>query len=698
MEQNNTPNIDTSQPEKVLGASRDRNLDFGKKTLDTSAITPEQGAPKTQPEQVRKARAENFLRRHGKMLSLFSKDSSLRFEPQESIDTFAFDAKDFKVLVPLGWFNDERYSEEELEFANYHERAHFIDMRTNPEAYLKNFEQMEKDAESLAVKYCKSHPGGMTKEAAKQYFYREIHTLFNCLDDIYVNDLVTSRVPFFSSGDGKKGVISLYKKLGFEDGDLTKQPLHSQMVFALLRDAMLGDELGQSKVDERVEGVLSQKVIGKSMRQLVSKELKTKNGITVDPAERYKLIRAFIQPSFLSLLEIDIQEQNDTQNNNSSNESHEGQGDAQNEDGSSGEPHEMFDSGDSRDEVIKDILKSMKEADDVKDMSPQERAKHQERKNQERFDAENDISEQERQMNELVRAKISKPRHEMRKFWQNLIGKSIEFRTVKVKNQRRGRLNVGSYIRKYPEIMEAEQNGNLREVEIYDRLGHERVVVDQPEAIDVTLLVDCSGSMGGSGEEVARETAALLMYSLKDFNTELDRTRSKTHSKLRASSQIIAFGSSFKEIKGFNRATSRAKSDTEIIKSISEIDSSLGGTDDEAPLTQIKNNISKEEKERMRSKKLKKIVFEITDGVSQTPKLTAQRLRELSREGVIVVGFQIGDISPEGRDTFEQIWSSKGSEGSDGQGPIGIYIGKEISVLPERLMKTLSGLLSNIVI
>ena len=572
-------------------------------------------------------------------------------------------------------------------------------MRTNPEAYLENFEQMEKDAASLAVKYCKSHPGGMTKEAAKSFFYREIHTLFNCLDDIYVNDLVTSRVPFFSSGDGKKGVVSLYKKLGFEEGDLTKQPLHGQMIFALLRDAMLGDELGQSKVDERVEDVLSQKVMGQSMRQLVSKELKTKNGITVDPAERYKLIRAFIQPSFLSLLEIDTQEQNNTQNNNNnSNESHEGQDDAQNGDSSSGEPHEMFDSGDSRDEVIKDILRSMKEADDIKDMSPQERAEYQEKKSQERFDAENGISEQERQENELVKNKISKPRHEMRKFWQNLIGKSIEFRTVKVKNQRRGRLNVGSYIRKYPEIMEAEQNGNLREVEIYDHLGHERVVVDQPEAIDVTLLVDCSGSMSGLGEEVARETAALLMYSLKDFNTELDRTRSKTHSKLRASSQIIAFGSSFTEIKGFNRAASKAKSDTEIIKSISKIDSSLGGTDDEAPLAQIKNGISKEEKEKIRSKKLKKIIFEITDGVSQTPEHTAQRLRELSREGVIVVGFQIGDISPEGRDTFEQIWSSKGSEGADGQDPIGIYIGEEIGVLPERLMKTLSGLLSNIVI
>ena len=111
MEQNNTPKNNLAQTEGALGASRDRNLGFGKKTLDTSTIAPEQGAPKTQPEQVRRARAEGFLRRHGKMLSLFSKDSSLRFEPQESIDTFAFDAKDFKVLVPLGWFNDERYSE-----------------------------------------------------------------------------------------------------------------------------------------------------------------------------------------------------------------------------------------------------------------------------------------------------------------------------------------------------------------------------------------------------------------------------------------------------------------------------------------------------------------------------------------------------------------------------------------------------------
>ena len=285
-------------------ASRVKSKDFGHVALE-SANQPDEKAKATDLEK----KAKSFVRRHGQQLSLFAKDSSLSFVPSKTDKTFSFDAKKFEVNVPLSWFASEQYTEDELDFANHHELAHFIDMRKNPEAYLENFEQMREEAADLAKKYLQKYPGKTSFSQATGYFYRELHSLYNVLDDIYVNNVVFSRNHHFDYGDGRKSVESLYEKLGFDEADLTGQPLHSQMIISLLRDEMLGKTHGKTIVDERVEAVLSKKKIRKSIRDWVNLDLKPKQGVLVDPAERYKIIHAIIQPEYLELLEISLDEQ-----------------------------------------------------------------------------------------------------------------------------------------------------------------------------------------------------------------------------------------------------------------------------------------------------------------------------------------------------------------------------------------------------
>ena len=708
------PHFSTAPSETSEHASTMPAAKLGSAALKNSPTPESSSSAKTTPQQS----AERFIHRHGEQLSLFARDSSLHFVPSTSAKTFAFFPKTFEVQVPTSWFANEKYDENELQFANYHELAHFIDMRKNPTVFLDNFSCMEKDAQALATQYLATHSSSHSSKSIAHFFQEELRSLYNVLDDIYVNNLVFGRNHFFDYGDGKASVGTLYEKLGFADQDLTSRPLHEQMIYTLLRDEMLGPTHGKSTVDPRVQEVFSKKKLGKTIPELVESELKPKRGILVDPAHRYAVIRNLIQPEYLKLLDISLEDLRPQQGSSTGDSSKDNghahpqqnpsntqqaqengsieQGppdtfDPFNKNGQAS-PQDIFSDGPSED-AIKDILKSFQEADKVSKMSPEERTKYQANKQREEFDQKYNITEKERSINEKIKTKIRPLRKEMRQFWHNLIGKSIEYRQVTIPRQKKGRINIGSFVEQYPAITEAERRGDFRALEIYDRQGLERSVIDQPERIDITLLVDCSGSMESSGKiAAARESAALLMYSIKDFNDELAISRRQTHSKLRASTEVIVFGSNHHKVKSFDSVINHSQNDAEIIKSLARINSNLGSTDDAAPLAMLAHSLSPEDKAKLKSKKLKKIVFEITDGAPDNPAITAKHLRRLSEEGVLVVGFQIGNVGSEERSTFEQTWHSISPNQQ------GIYIGTDISDLPGRLMAALSESLNNIII
>jgi len=646
-------------------------------------------------------KAQQFTRRYGRNLSLFSRDSSLQFEMSTDASTFAFDASSFKVLVPLEWFSKGEYGENELLFANYHERAHFIDMRKNPKAYLGNFDRMRTKSKELAADYCADHPNETRKEGVKKFFYDELHTLYNCLDDIYVNDMVRSRVPFFNDGDGAKSITTLYDKLGFGEQDLTKQPLHRQLVYSLLRDAMIGKERGMSEVDERVEEILNKKTLGKSLRSVVQTEIRTRAGILRDPEERYKLIRTIIEPAYLKLLEEALEKQA-----NKPDSERPQQGEGQGQGGGEFDPFsdkqnpqrqfkEGLDKGGDSDETMREILDALADKEKEDRMSPQERAKHQAEKRKEAFDKAHGITRKERMRCEEICQEISEPRKNMRKFWTNIIGKSMEYNLRRMGGQRRGRLSINSFINRYPDVVDAERHGDLRSLEVYERNVLEHELIDKPDKFEATLLVDCSGSMAGDKTEIARKTAALLMYSLKDFNDELERTRRQTHSKLKTDSQVIVFGTNFSEAKPFAGDKGISQADADIIKSISAINSEMAGTDDAAPLGWLGLSITDQQRKSMHEKKLKKIIFVITDGGSQSEDKSRANVVKLAEDGVIMVAFQIGSVSPEDEQTFKKVWASDPNNSKHIIKGIPI---SDVEQLPDELMKELSDALNDITI
>ena len=676
----------------------------------------------------------SFMRRHGRDLSAFAGDASLNYKTHNTpgIDTAYFNPKEVSINIPESWLSNPEYNQPQLKWIQYHELSHFIDMRKNPEVFLDNFKKMEQDAEKLTRDIIARHPN-VDKNKLKGYIYEGIHSLYNRLDDIYVNNLVGIRSPNYRNGEHAKDVSKLYiDKLGYSETDISNIPPHEQFSVALLQDEMVGDVIGHAHVSDEVEAVLSKKRLGSNIREIVDQKLKPTPNRLLDPKDRYSLIRTVIQPEYYKLMMDFIEEklyeeenmnfnqqdqgsesqdsqdsqqdqdsQDSQQSDQTENHSHQAEKDRKSSDQMDADTKADFldyyeENKDSEisidEETVRQILEFFAEQQKIDAMSPKEREDYLSKKQQEQFDEENNISSDERDIYESVKARIDKPRKEMRNFWKNLIGKSIEYEPRRVDQQRRGKLNINDFIDNYAQITESQKRGDNREMNIYSRNELEAIPVEKPEKIEISLVIDGSASMGGDNKiKVARETAELLMLSIKDFNDYLNQTRRQTKSKLRADTEVFVFGSDFAKVKSFSDGKNVNIEEADIIKSISKINDEYGSTADHNPLNYISATINKDQRHKISQQKLKKIVFHITDGGSDDPQEAQLAVNRLVNEGVLSFAFQIGKVNSRERAEFEYVWNSQSNIPN-----MGMYIGSNISSLPLELSKKLTEALKGI--
>ncbi len=695
----------------------------------------------------------SFMRRNGRDLSVFAGDASLNYKTHNrpGIDTAYFNPKEVSINIPESWLSNPEYNQSQLKWIQYHELGHFIDMRKNPEVFLDNFKKMEQDAKKLTRDIIARHPK-VDKNKLEGYIYEGIHSLYNRLDDIYVNNLVGIKSPNYRNGENAKDVSKLYiDKLGYSETDISEIPPHEQFSIALLQDEMVGDTVGRAHVSDKVEAVLAKKRLGSNIREIVDQKLKPTPNRLVDPRDRYNLIRAVIQPDYYKLMMDFIEEKlyeeenmnfnqqdqesdsqgSDSQDSQDSRESDSQGSESQDQDSQQDQESDSQESQQTKnhsrqaeknrkssdqmdadtkadfldyyeenkdseisidEETVRQILEFFADQQKIDAMSPKEREDYLSKKQQEQFDEENNISSDERDIYESVKARIDKPRKEMRNFWKNLIGKSIEYESHRVDQQRRGKLNVNDFIDNYAQITESQKRGDNREMNIYSRNELEAIPVEKPEKIEISLVVDGSISMEEDDKiKVARETAELLMLSIKDFNDYLNQTRHQTKSKLRADTEVFVFGSYFEKVKSFSEGKNINIEEADIIKSISKINYGYGSTVDHNPLNYISSTINKDQRHKISQQKLKKIVFHITDGGSNNPQEAQLAVNRLVNEGVLCFAFQIGKVDSRERAGFEYVWNSQPNGLK-----MGMYIGENIASLPLELSKKLTQALKGI--
>ena len=85
----------------------------------------------------------------------------------------------------------------------------------------------------------------------------------------------------------------------------------------------------------------------------------------------------------------------------------------------------------------------------------------------------------------------------------------------------------------------------------------------------------------------------------------------------------------------------------------------------------------------MKKGKLVKLIFEITDGCSNTPGSAHKAVEKLIEKNCLVYAFQIGKNSASDIKDFNQVWNDGFSI------PHGITIGEDVNSLPKLLLNTI---------
>lgn len=271
-----------------------------------------------------------------------------------------------------------------------------------------------------------------------------------------------------------------------------------------------------------------------------------------------------------------------------------------------------------------------------------------------------------------------------KKFWleeiDSMTTRSSDSENDGEKNrQAKGKINVNDLIYSFPDFVEAEQRGNYKNLKIFDKNFLESQNKLLPEKIEISFLIDNSGSMNKEKIEVTRKTLAASLLSIQDFNRYLQIEAGKTNQKIEVLTETWFFGRNHNKIKSFEDVKNLEES--KIVSSIVKVDASDGTTDDGACLREIYKNISPEQKRRIKSKKEYKIIFEITDGASTFPGATKEIVKKLVKEDIEIYAIQIGKISQIDSKTFNYIWNDSFKY------PHGIILGEEVHKLTEELLK-----------
>lgn len=607
---------------------------------------------------------KSFIEKQKQSLSTFTREPGLRYIGLEKLEKFSFKPKEGVLYLPLSVFIEEDLDNSEVLWHIYYELALYPDWKKNAIFYLEREKVWKNEIDQMTFYIYKKvnelleEDNKIEKKYLREYVKKEI------LDFLFEIDKYTRFLRVLEScpqyrDEEEKGKILNYMKETKDKEELFSDLNHhgfskSFLFYSLYKD----DENYKSKILEKFDS----RVLSKSIYEFLNKELIKEINEDQGIVERDPLIKAFIYPSFKKFWLEEI----DSMTTRSSDGENDGE--------------KFFE--ESRDESQGSKLESSRE--DVEESLKE--LINQEPKNISSLDEFDEsglksygISKDEIDLYTFYVNKTKIQREEMRKFWKKLIGSAKKEINVEKNRQAKGKINVNDLIYSFPDFVEAEQRGNYKNLKIFDKNFLESQNKLLPEKIEISFLIDNSGSMNKEKIEATRKTLAVSLLSIQDFNRYLQIEAGKTNQKIEVLTESWFFGKSHYKIKDFDDTNDLEKS--KIISSIVKVDASDGTTDDGACLREIYKNISPEQKRRIKSKKEYKIIFEITDGASTFPGATKEIMKKLVKEDIEIYAIQIGKISQIDSKTFNYIWNDSFKY------PHGIILGEEVHKLTEELLK-----------
>lgn len=586
-----------------------------------------------------------------------------------------------------------------------------------------------------------------TVNAAEAGAYKIHHTFFNCIDDVYVNKRLERRAPVYASkAHGGKEVRRLYQEELFRGTDYSKLPHHLQFLYALLRNEMVLDE--ELVIHDDVRWALDEMPVrfrGKTYtaRQIIEKFIKPKSVRKTNAGERYDILKQTLEPIFDDLLNRDLDEwdpqkppeQKPEGNGGEKGESGEQESEKQKKEGKS-EPQEP----NSEEQQEKDGNEKNKPQEQGQDVNPfsdfyrefeenspdqidegdiqawaeAEEKKEEERKKEVRVRKENKNIEEGQQHNaeqeesdkqwsvkegidydalrefRAIEREVAPYRKELSRLWRQI----VYGRTTGLEVGIEGHFPTGTepdieeVVEKWPEI----QKRGGEQAEIMLRAKETEKEIEKPELIRFRVVGDMSDSMRedyGEKKRVLQRCVVLLLSSFQEFQTYLNLTRRTTKTKLDVDTEAWIFGNAAKRIKRFRKEAGVGQEQKELVTILQHLQMTIGGTYDHMALSRIEQSITPEEEKKIQKKKIMEIVIEITDGGSSNADAAREGVNRLSKKGVIMRAFQVGDTSSGEREVFNYVWNG----GEEKRGEI---VGTNIANLIPAVVRALKQFLRNV--
>jgi hypothetical protein len=633
----------------------------------------------------------------------FTRDTSLSFKIGEAGSGFWFDGDSGTINLDPQWFIERGLGNKDIFWATLHEIRHFEDMRGNEESHEQLVMHCIDKARQLGTSLLEKWQAvldlndpaqqdffeSLTKELPfdpqkpsrgtlrayeKPLFKMYFSTLYNCLDDVWVNHGIYDKVGDFEPHKaGGERVRKIYTDVLFPGNDYSGDSRAKQFSFSLLRRAMVPDE--DLVLSEEVQEALATEYVrlGRKIPDIqafVDKYIKPLPGRDTSNKTRYELIQKYLEPLFNDMVRRDLEEfepkyvppqekgavqPGDTSDQGAETDDLGTSYSPYDEEVASFEENSIDQLPERAGEEMKEFVekkqaerkaeKEQQEAEDNKTPG-QKQSEAQAKARQKRIDKKvnEDLSltgDQERENKKLELQKNAenyaryvesiKPYvQELASFWASLIGSGKSLHRVDQKRKKEGSLNVQTAIQEWATIKQS----SAVEPRVFDKKTLEVKHSVQPEEIRVHLAADMSLSMDEDKRHVLTQVCVLITESIRQFQVMIQN--SGYESLLKVDCQIVGYGDQALEISTLN-------SDIFAQEAVpSKLLADLGGTYNHNALEKIQKSYSEEDLARMKEKKLRSIVLEITDGGSSNSELAKSILENLLAEGSIVRGFQIG--------------------------------------------------------
>lgn len=603
--------------------------------------------PDVSEERMPPEKVGDFFSQYREFLEWYAGDTSLQVRSSEGImtadgplETFAIDLEK-GVLYGHPKFFEEKfgYSESKALFAFLHEIEHFRELKS----LLR-----EKGGGTIWRKHQQKIKGK-----------RRYHILDNCFDDVKMNRSVVTRVPTLTETRQK-----LYQENLFPESDLTALPKHLQFAYVLnCENQEVGTEWTvHPEVREAMQKLQAMK--GKSGVSFLEYASHPNTPMSI----RLRLQEAIIEPIYEKFFEEDVKEKK------KQGEKKEGE----NGEGGESQPNEASDGDGNVDkpeggEVVDDNLTNPEEyfQGDYDDFfqehqhaTPEDMIDREVEKEIEKSEAkaEENVSdgtgEQAREAYARAQGVTAQELREYQSFLEQVesienpeTGEKVieELREIfkKIITRRKKKILAPQYplpegdLLAYPAEAFARARRGEREPDVWEDIEIREKTEKLFGDFDVTIVGDVSGSMkDGSGEKylAQRESIALIMEALAEFAEDLDDERATLYQDLHIRTEAWVFGDTAECIKGL----SEELSEKERVSMYNRLGNPNGNsTRDFLALQEIVNGLTEEEIEKMQSKKLKKIVIVMTDGMSDDASLVQSALTDLREKGVIVIGIGV---------------------------------------------------------